>query len=72
MNLYRDETAPYAAVCGYERNSPFPGEKLTLAIAAVPTQPWETPLSPAVGLKQGNIFPSLVLPFFKEGGNAHV
>ena len=43
MNLYRDETAPYAAVCGYERNSPFPGEKLTLAIAAVPTQPWETP-----------------------------
>ena len=34
MNLYRDETAPYAAVCGYERNSPFPGEKLTLAIAA--------------------------------------
>lgn len=51
MNLYRDETAPYAAVCGYERNSPFPGEKLTLAIAAVPTQPWETPLSPAVGLK---------------------
>ena len=23
MNLYRDETAPYAAVCGYERNSRF-------------------------------------------------
>lgn len=43
MNLYRDETAPYAAVCGYERNSPFPGEKLTLAIAAVPTQPGKRP-----------------------------
>ena len=72
MNLYRDETAPYAAVCGYERNSPFPGEKLTLAIAAVPTQPWETPLSPAVGLEAGEYLSEPRAPVFKEGGNAHV
>ncbi|MCI8454075.1 MAG: spore coat associated protein CotJA [Lachnospiraceae bacterium] len=47
----------------------------TLAMAAVPVQEWETPCDPAQSLKQGTVFPSLVLPFFaakeKLGGVHH-
>lgn len=41
---------------------------LTLAIATVPIQPWETPYDPQKALKQGTIFPSLDLPFYVTGG----
>lgn len=41
---------------------------LTLAIATVPVQPWETPYDPQKALKQGTIFPSLDLPFYVTGG----
>lgn len=40
-----------------------------LAIATVPMQPWETPFDPGEGLKQGTIFPCLVLPFYVTGGD---
>ena len=72
MNLYRDESNPSSAACGCKDSFSFPGEKLPLAIATIPIQPWEVPSAASVGLKQGSIFPSLVLPFFKEGGNTHV
>ena len=72
MNLYRDESHPSSSGCGCKDQRLHPDEKLPLAIATIPVQPWETPVSPAVGLKQGSIVPGLVLPFFKEGGTAHV
>ena len=72
MNLYRNESNPSSSACGCKTGHLLPDERLPLAIATVPIQPWETPVSPAVGLKQGSIFPGLALPFFKEGGTAHV
>ena len=44
---------------------------LCLAIATIPIQPWETPYEPARALKQGTIFPSLDLPFYKQGGGVN-
>lgn len=37
-----------------------------LAIATVPLQPWEEPLSAAEALKAGTVFPALQLPFYIE------
>lgn len=37
---------------------------LTLGIATVPLQPWETMVEPAKALCQGTVFPSLSLPFY--------
>jgi len=54
---------------------------LTLAIATIPLQPWETPYDPATALREGTIFPGLNMPFFvtaggsgaaAKGGVAHV
>ena len=56
---------------GSGRPLPSPGPGLCLAIASVPMQLWETPYDPAVGLKQGTIFPSLDLPFFLTGGGTN-
>lgn len=72
MTLYQDESNSPSAACRCTDTLSQPGKKLPLAIASIPIQPWEVPSAPASGLKQGSIFPSLVLPFFKEGGNVHV
>lgn len=53
---------------GSSRSLPFPGPGLSLAMASVPMQPWETPYDAAKALKQGTIFPSLDLPFYVTGG----
>lgn len=50
---------------------PVPGPGLTLGIATVPMQPWETPYESQKGLQQGTIFPSLDLPFFASGGDVN-
>lgn len=50
---------------------PSPQAGLTLAIATVPMQPWETPYDPQKALKQGAIFPSLDLPFYVTGGGTN-
>lgn len=71
MNLYQDGSNPVSG-CSCKERHLLPDDRLPLAIATVPIQPWETPSSPAAGLKQGSIFPGLVLPFFKEGGITHV
>ncbi len=42
--------------------------KVTLAIATVPSQPWEEPYAACEALKQGTIFPCLDLPFYVTGG----
>lgn len=72
MNLCSCDTKSAAPVCGCKNQLPAPGPGLSLAIATIPVQPWETPSEPAAGLKQGSIFPSLILPFYKEGGNENV
>lgn len=51
--------------------SPLPGDSidpalLSLAMAFVPRQAWETPYQFDVGLKRGTIFPSLDKPFLGE------
>lgn len=52
---------------------PAPQRGFPLAIASVPTQPWETPYEKSHALKQGTIFPCLDLPFYlTEGGSPHV
>lgn len=53
------------------RCNPQAEEKLHVAIATVPMQPWETPYDPAKGLKQGTIFPCLDLPFYVTGGECN-
>lgn len=47
----------------------FPA-KLSLAMAYIPYQSWEKPMSAADALKAGTVFPSLVKPFTmgKGGG----
>lgn len=52
--------------------SPTPEEGLVLAMATVPMQPWETVYEPAVGLRQGTIFPGLDKPFYVTGGGGLV
>lgn len=41
---------------------------LPLAIASVPSQPWEEPYTDSKALTQGTIFPCLDLPFYINGG----
>lgn len=47
--------------------------KVPLAIAAIPSQPWEEPYQDCKALRQGTIFPSLDLPFYitAAGGKCH-
>lgn len=49
---------------------PMPGtaipQKLALAMAYVPFQPWETPYENDVALSRGTIFPCLDKPFIGE------
>lgn len=52
--------------------SPVSEEVLVLAMATVPMQPWETVYEPAVGLRQGTIFPGLDKPFYVTGGGGLV
>lgn len=40
---------------------------LSLAMAFVPTQTWETPYNYDVALKRGTVFPCLDKPFIGEG-----
>ena len=71
MNLCRcapNTAAAAGAQPGSSRSLPFPGPGLSLAMASVPMQPWETPYNTAKALKQGTIFPSLDLPFYVTGG----
>lgn len=51
--------------------APSAEDGLILGIATVPVQKWETPYDPAMGLKQGTIFPCLDLPFFATGGGVN-
>lgn len=63
--------APASCGCGEKLPAPAPASGLTIAMATVPMQPWETPYEPAKSLKQGTIFPCLDKPFFKTGGDFH-
>ena len=56
-----DQTVPAAP------QGTFPA-KLSLAMAYVPYQYWETPMSAADALASGTVFPSLVKPFTMEKG----
>lgn len=56
-----DQTAPAAP------QGVFP-PTLSLAMAYVPYQMWEKPMSPAEALCAGTVFPSLVKPFLMEKG----
>lgn len=47
----------------------FPA-KLSLAMAYVPYQYWETPMSAADALEAGTVFPGLVKPFLMGKGGA--
>ena len=58
-----DQTVP-AAVSGT-----FPA-KLSLAMAYVPYQCWEAPMSAEDALAAGTVFPSLVKPFMRGKGGA--
>lgn len=40
-----------------------------LAMAYVPWQEWECPLNEEEALIQGSAFPSLILPFYGNGGS---
>ena len=44
---------------------------LSIAMAAVPMQKWETTYDISKGLKQGTIFPCLDLPFYVTGGEGN-
>lgn len=58
------------ASCGREEKLPVPSEEagLTVAMATIPMQPWETPYDQAAGLRAGTIFPCLDKPFYVTGG----
>ena len=45
-------------------HAPSPKPSPHLAIASIPVQGWEPPYDSVTGLRQGTIFPGLVLPFF--------
>lgn len=47
----------------------FPS-RLSLAMAYVPYQSWEEPMTPADALCAGTAFPSLVKPFMMERGGS--
>lgn len=73
MNLCRCTSDP-SAFNAADKNSrplPSPGPGLSLAVASVPMQPWETPYDASKAFKQGTIFPSLDLPFFLTGGGTN-
>ena len=55
--------------CNCKSSAPkSPEAELVLAMATVPMQTWETVYEPAVGLRQGTIFPGLDKPFYVTGG----
>ena len=64
--------ATSACGCGQKLPAVAPEAGLVLAMATVPMQPWESIYEPAVGLRQGTIFPGLDKPFYVTGGGAHV
>ncbi len=50
--------------CGCVGTIPVPEPGLTVGIATVPMQPWESVYEPGKGLRQGTIFPCLDMPFY--------
>ena len=58
-----DQTVPAAA------KGTFPA-RLSLAMAYVPYQCWEEPMTAADALEAGTVFPSLVKPFMMGKGGA--
>ena len=61
--MLQDQTVPMAP------EGIFPSQ-LTLAMAYVPYQSWEEPLSEEQALEAGTVFPSLVKPFLLEKGGS--
>lgn len=58
---------PYSEYTDYNERKPS-GERMVLAMAYVPVQPWETPYDAFDGLDRGTLFPSLDKPYL-GGGN---
>lgn len=45
-------------------------KQISLAIASIPLQLWETPYDPPTALKNGTVFPSLNLQFYVNCKNS--
>ncbi|MCD8084049.1 MAG: spore coat associated protein CotJA [Clostridiales bacterium] len=62
--LTREPKSCTTSDCGCTGTIPAPQPGLSVGIATIPMQQWESIYEPGKGLRQGTIFPCLDMPFY--------